>query len=307
MDLENQIAEKRAAAAWDGVISCLPSNIRREILHIGASRKGFPIGLSEIRLRSRGACALVFTSERIPLISGVSEAELSAVLERITDGSLYSYRDTLAEGFVPLEGGVRVGICGRARYDGGELVGIHGIGSMVFRLPFGECNFAAELCGLFLSKAHSGMLIYAPPGGGKTTALRSLVRLLSSGERAKRVAVIDERCEFLPEEYLRCEADILRGYKRPDGIEIAARTLNPEIIVIDEIGAKEAEALSFVIRCGIPVIATAHASNIDELLSKPSVRALVECGAFDIFAGIVKEGTEYSFNTTLLAEAGSRE
>ena len=304
--MENQIVQRRVAVL-EKVISCLPFGIRREILRIGASRKGFPIGLSEIRLRSRGVCALIFVSERIPLVTSVSEAELSAVLERITDGSLYSYKDMLAQGFVPIDGGVRVGICARARYDDGVLAGIHGISSMVFRLPFGDCDFAAELCELFLSKARSGMLIYAPPGGGKTTALRSLVRLLSSGEGAKRVVVVDERCEFIPEEYLRCEADILRGYKRADGIEIASRTLNPEIIVIDEIGAKELEGLLAVIRCGIPIIATAHAASVDELLLKPAIRALVRQGAFDVFVGIVKNGAEYGFNTTLIDEARGRE
>lgn len=241
------------------------------------------------------------------LVSRVSEAELAEVLARITDGSLYSYRDTLKEGYVPLPYGVRVGVTGHSRYDGGETVGIHGISAMVFRLPFGECNFAGELARLFLEKARFGMLIYAPPGGGKTTALRSLVRILSSGDFAKRVAVIDERCEFIQEDYLRCEADILRGYKRADGIEIAARTMNPEIIVIDEIGAKEVGGLLSVMRCGIPVIATVHAQDTDELFMKPGVRALIRAGVFDLFLGIVKKENEYGFVATCASELGKDE
>lgn len=296
--MQGQLLNQRSQlvkSAWEEVISALPSALMREVVHIGASRKGFPSGLCEIRLRATGACVLVFESECIRLLSRVSERELSQVLERITDGSLYSYRDTLAEGFVPLKGGVRVGVCGAAKYDGGELVGIHAISSMVFRLPFGECNFADSLAELFLSSVHSGMLIYAPPGGGKTTALRSLVKILSSGTSASRVCVIDERCEFLPQEYFGCEADILRGYKRADGIEIAVRTLNPEIIVIDEIGAKEAEGLFGVMRCGIPVIATAHASSVEELLSKPGISMMTEGGVFDLFVGIIKKEGSYGF------------
>ena len=296
--MEGQLLNQRGQlvkSAWEEVLSALPSALMREVIHIGASRKGFPSGLCEIRLRASGVCVLVFESECIRLVSRVSERELSQVLERITDGSLYAYRDTLAEGFVPLKGGVRVGVCGAAKYDGGELVGIHAISSMVFRLPFGECNFADSLAELFSSSVRSGMLIYAPPGGGKTTALRSLVKILSSGSLAKRVCVVDERCEFLPQEYLHCEADILRGYKRADGIEIAVRTLNPEIIVIDEIGAKEAEGLCAVMRCGIPVIATAHASSVAELLSKPGISAMTESGVFDLFVGIIKNEGSYGF------------
>ena len=279
--------------AWGAVLSHMPPSLLREIMHIGASRKGFPIGLCEIRLRASGACTLVFEGECIRLMSRVGERELSLILDGITDGSLYAFRDTLADGFVPLRGGVRVGVCGVAKYDGGELVGIHGISSMVFRLPFGECNFADELAKLFSTKAKSGMLIYAPPGGGKTTALRSIVKILSSGEGAKRVCVVDERCEFLPQEYLRCEADILRGYKRSDGIEIAVRTLNPEIIVIDEIGAKDAAGLYAVMRCGIPIVATAHASSLEEVRSKPSISLIAKSGVFDLFVGIVKNNGVY--------------
>ena len=293
--------------AWEAVISVLPPAVSREVLHVGASRKGFPEGLCEIRLRATGVCALVFGAECVRLVSRVSETELSAVLERITEGSLYSYRDTLAAGFVPLRGGVRVGVCAQAKYDRGELVGVHGISSLVFRFPFGECNFAEELAELFSSRVHSGMLIYAPPGGGKTTALRSLVRLLSSGASAKRVCVVDERCEFLPQEYLRCEADILRGYKRADGIEIAVRTLNPEIIVIDELGAGEAEGLTAVMRCGIPIIATAHAGSIAELSSKPGITLLRDMGVFDLFVGIDRSGGEYRLVTDYSVQNGSAE
>ena len=305
--MEGQISNQVRRTAHDGwrtVLSKLPAQVLREVTHIGASRKDFPSGLCEIRLRTTGTCVLVFTTECVRLVSRVSERELSELLERITDGSLYSYRDTLAQGFVPFSGGVRVGVCGEAKYDGGELVGISAVSSVVFRLPLGECGFAKELTELFLTKVRCGMLIYAPPGGGKTTALRSVVRLLSSGAAARRVCVVDERCEFLPEEYLRCEVDILRGYKRSDGIEIAVRTLNPEIVVIDEIGAREAESLGGVVRCGIPIIATAHAANLEELLSKPGIGLLRNMGAFDVFVGIVKEGGEYRFISDVADEKG---
>ncbi len=294
----------REAVAWDRVIGKLPYDVRREILQIGASRKSFPSGLSEIRLRAGGRCSIIFTCESIPLLSGANESELEEVLMKVVDGSVYAYRDTLAEGYIPIDGGVRVGVCGRARYDKGELVGIHGVSSLVFRLPFGECLFADKLAELFSGSSRSGLLIYAPPGGGKTTALRSLAKMLSSGAFAKRVCIIDERCEFFPEDYLGCEVDILRGYKRAEGIEIATRTLTPEIIVIDEIGASEAEGLRSVIRCGIPVIATAHAMSIDELFKKPSLMPLIRDGVFDLFAGIVKKDKTFGFVATTMPDIG---
>ena len=244
----------------------------------------------------------MFSGETLHLFSRVGEEELEEILLKITDGSLYSCRDTLAEGYVPMRGGVRVGVCGRARYDGGRMVGVSGVSSLVFRLPFSACGFAAELCELFRG-ARSGLLIYAPPGGGKTTALREMARILSSGADARRVAIVDERLEFFPEDYVGCEVDLLRGYKRRAGVEIAVRTLSPEIVMIDEIGADEAEGLSEVARCGIPVIATAHASSIDELLCKRGIGGLMRNGAFDLFAGIVKRDGNFGFVATALPEA----
>ena len=295
---------REAFGSWERVLELLPLKIRREILHIGASRKDFPIGMSEIRLRAVGRCSVLISGDSIPLLSTLSEGELEDITLSVADGSVFAYRDTVAEGYIPLSGGIRVGVCGRARYDGGELVGINGVGSLVFRLPFAECGFAERLTELFLGGCRSGMLVYAPPGGGKTTALRDLARLIGSGALAKRVCVVDERCEFLPEDYIGCEVDLLRGYKRSAGIEIAARTLTPEVIIIDEIGAEDAEGLRSVIRCGIPIVATAHASGIEEIFEKPALRALIDDGAFDLFVGIVRAGREYGFVATTLPEAG---
>ena len=288
--------------AWETVVENLPRAIAREIEQIGRSRRDFPHGLCEVRLRREGRCSILFSGECVPLISGVSEGELEDILMRITDGSLYSCRDTLAEGYVPMRGGVRVGVCGRARYDGGQMVGVSGVTSLVFRLPFSDCGFAEELCELFRG-ARSGLLIYAPPGGGKTTALREMARILSSGADARRVAIVDERLEFFPEDYVGCEVDLLRGYRRRAGVEIAVRTLSPEIVMIDEIGADEAEGLSEVARCGIPMIATAHASGIDELLCKRGIGGLIKNGAFDLFAGIVKRDGNFGFVASALPEA----
>lgn len=288
--------------AWGAVMENLPRALALEIEQIGMSRRGFPHGLCEIRLRRDARSSVLFSGESVTLTKRVSGEELEQILQKACDLSLYSCRDTLAEGYLPMAGGVRVGVCGRARYDGGRLVGVSGIGSLVFRFPFSGCEFAGSLCELFRG-AHSGLLIYAPPGGGKTTALRDMARILSSGQGAKRVAVVDERLEFFPEDYVGCEVDLLRGYRRSRGVEIAVRTLSPEIIIIDEIGADEVEELSEVVRCGIPIIATAHASNIDELLSKRGISGLIRNGAFDLFAGIVKRDGEYGFVATALPEA----
>ena len=108
--------------------------------------------------------------------------------------------------------------------------------------------------------------------------------------------MVDERCEFVESDYDRCEVDILKGYRKREGIEIASRTISPQVIMLDEVGGDEADAVTGVLRCGVPVIATAHASSLDELYSKPSLSSLLECGAFDAFVGISRTDGGYSLS-----------
>ncbi len=280
------------------MLALLPQNLALELEHIARTRKGMPQSVNELRLRAGGVSTLLADGVLINLHVRLREDELEDIIFSACEGSLYAFRDTLAQGYVPLGDGIRLGICGHARYEGGALVGVRGAGTLVFRFPFGECLFAEDIASIFRLGLHSGMLIYAPPGGGKTTALRSLVRVLGSGKGSKRVCVIDERCEFLPEDYIRCTVDILRGYKRAQGIELAVRTLTPEIIVIDEISSEEAAGLEGVMRCGIPMIATAHASSMEELLEKPYISKFTSMGTFDLLVGITKSDKDFGFIAT---------
>ena len=277
---------------FERILMLFPRRLAREIRAVGASRLGFPLGLCEIRLRTEGTSSLLFFGESVPLLSIVGEAEIAACLDRMTEGSLYAYRAMIAEGYVPLGGGVRCGISGVAGYDGERIVGIREIGSLVFRFPFARSPFSKQLYRAYLSM-RGGMLIYSPPGGGKTTALRSLVGEIAKNER-RRVAVIDERYEFSRALLPRGEVDILSGYPRSYGIELAVRTLTPEVIVIDEISPSDAEAIRRVSASGVPIIATAHARTEAELLSKPGVGAMVLDGAIDVLVGLSPGGAKIS-------------
>ena len=268
-----------------GVLSYLPSTISEEIGRLLKVRREGIDGLQEIRLRAEGRCSIRYLGETVPLFASLNKSEAEALVNALCEGALYAHRDTLASGYVTMRGGVRVGICGYARYEGGRLVGVSEMRSLVFRIPGGSCEIAEELFAAF-SEARRGMLIYSPPGVGKTTALRSLAESIGGGASPRRVCVVDERCEFSEEDYISCEVDILKGYSRRSGIEIATRTMSAEVIMIDEIGADDAESIRDVLRCGIPIVATAHAADYEEITKKPSLTALLSSGAFDVFAGI---------------------
>ena len=64
--------------------------------------------------------------------------------------------------------------------------------------------------------------------------------------------------------------------------------------MIDEIGAEDAEGIAAVSRCGIPLIATAHAGSFEEVMSRSSLYTLIGSGAFNLFVGINRdEGGKY--------------
>lgn len=275
------------------VLSLLPEGLSEEIRRLAEGRKGGLSGIREIRLRRGGVSSLLLSGESIRLYYRIDREETEILMERLLDGALYAHRDGIASGYVCLDGGIRVGLCGSARYDGEGLVGVGEMRSLLFRIPTGECAFSEEIDRIFRSGVRSGMLIYSPPGVGKTTALRSLAYSLGGGPIPMRIAVVDERCEFSEEDYRGREVDILKGYKRRLGIEIATRTMSPQLIMIDEIGADDAESIIGVVKCGIPLIATAHAGSLSELLSKRSLAPLLDCGAFDLFVGISLSDGEY--------------
>ena len=282
------------------VFDLLPRGIVREISRIGEARRDFPAGLSEIRIRCAGRSSIVLSGENIPLFSRVSYGEIAAIYDRLLSGSLYAHTNDLKAGFVSVFDGVRVGICASVS-DSGDLPSeVHGL---VFRIPISVSEASDDLYNAW-RETRGGLLIYSLPGEGKTSALRGLVGKISR-ESGLRVAVVDERREFTAEDYLDAAVDILAGYSKARGIEIALRTLSPEVIVIDEIGSlEEAEALLRVGRGGVPVIASSHAGSFEEVVRKASVAPLVDEGYFRLYARLYREGGRFMHDISVV---GGRE
>ena len=293
------ILKKREDEAAHIALSVLPTRLRREIERLALGRALSLSGIREIRLRREGVGSMLYENAVLPL-SRVSAEELDGIVARLSGGCIFAHRDTISRGYISMEGGVRVGIVGTCKYEDSSLVGVSDISSLVFRLPCGRCEFGEELLGLYKKYMPKGLLIYSPPGVGKTTALRYLAARLGSGEGARCVVVVDERCEFREEDYDRARVDILRGYRKRLGIEIATRTLSAETVILDELGADDVLSIVDVMRFGVPFIASAHAGSAEELLKKPGMRPLFESGAVDMLVGIERQGKKYVLSHELL-------
>ena len=140
------------------------------------------------------------------------------------------------------------------------------------------------------------MLICSRAGEGKTTAIRALARLIGSGERPRRVVAVDERCEFDVSYYSDSHVDILRGYRRALGVDIAIRTMSAEVVMVDEISSHDdARAMLSSLGAGVTVIATAHASSLGDALKRDYIRELVDGGLFSSICVIERCGDKFTY------------
>ena len=295
---------------FDKVLTLLPFNVCEEVneylhkTHTPRSR------VNEIRLRSYGLCSLVVSGKNVPLESRVSKEGIRETFKRICGGAVFLHRDDMCRGFISLDGGIRIGVCAEARYERDSVVGVGDVSSLVFRIPSSECSFGNELYTRWRALGAGGMLICSAAGEGKTSALRTLARLIGSGESPLRVVVVDERCEFDIESYSSAHVDVLRGYRRALGIDIAIRTLSAEVLIVDEISSPDdANAMLASVGAGVKVIATAHARCFSDLMRRDYVRELILSGLFDTVCAITRKNGRFSFNidsvdTMLMADAG---
>ena len=263
--------------------------------------------IEEIRLRSGRYSGVVLDGRNVFIDILLDSAELSQILKEMCGGSLYAYSDTINQGYISLDGGVRVGIGGRATSEGDRIVGVFDVSILCIRIPHRTNRVGEEICKI-LDKLNgdSGVLIYSPPGVGKTTLLRGVASIAASGDKKRRVVVIDTRGElsFELDSKGLC-LDVLSGYPRRLGVEIATRTLNAELIICDEIGdIDEAMALVSSHNCGVPLVASAHAGSIDQLMKRTGIRLLHDAGIFGAYVRISRDGRgDFCYDVTYHKEA----
>lgn len=244
--------------------------------------------LCEVRIRTGRHLSVLSRGENIASAFVVTPELMRQSVSALCEGSLHTYMDTIREGYIPLAGGIRAGVCGRAVMENGGISYIDEISSLNIRLPAGVYHVSGRIYDRIADSDFSvSLLIYSPPGIGKTTVLRDLaVRLCGEGNR--RVALVDEREEIFcgPLEHLD-NLDVLSGYPKAKAIEIATRTLSPQYILCDEIGSEdEAWSLMAVQSAGVPIIATAHAGGVGQLIRRSGIGLLHEAGMFDLYVGI---------------------
>lgn len=256
------------------ILSQIPEHIKQNTEEIRL-RAGSPIALTvsgKTAFIRTGGQPCFYVSRDLPC---ASTEDIEESFRLICGNSFYAHQEEIKNGFIPMKNGCRAGICGTLS-DKGFMQKITSVNIRIAREIIGSANSITE------KYSDGGLLIAGPPASGKTTVLRDLIRQLSSGitGQIKRITVIDSREEISSGMNLGSNTDILKTADRAKGIEIALRTMNPDIIAFDEIGtSEELKGVKESLYSGADIITTAHSGSIDELLKRKITSDLIKSGA----------------------------
>lgn len=270
------------------LIPCFPEVIRSELMLLQ------PGELREIRIRADRPTVFITGSRRVELPWQPGIHQLNALVEALSGHSLYTRAEETGQGFMTLQGGHRMGLCGRVVHRKAGHA-ITDVGSVCIRIAAQWPGCASPLLPLCTGGGLHSLLLIGPPGSGKTTLLRDLARLLASGRH--QVAIIDERGELaacagsVPQLDVGPCCDVLEGLAKPLAVPWLIRSMAPDVIITDEIGgAEDATALMDAQSCGCAICASAHGTSLPEAASRPALAALMSRRAFAHYAVLSPEG-----------------
>ena len=236
-------------------------------------------------------------------------ALLQTCFQAVCGYSVHSFSESIANGFVPMPGGHRAGVCGTAYTDSDGMFTLKNITSINLRVARTTlCACDARLIPL-LRAARVGLIVAGEPGSGKTTLLRAILAQLS--HLGRKAAVVDERCEIAPvgpagfcsPPPVHC--DVLSGYPKHTGMQHALRALAPDVLMCDEVGAvEEIDAIAQAANAGVGLVVTMHAPDPAALRRRPQYAALMQTGAVSDVAFLHGKGKPGVLSEVIHVEAG---
>lgn len=269
------------------ILSRIPPEVHRDIIEIRA-RIDQPL---EILFRNR--TAWIGPSGNLEREAGqayeIGGQTLRKMVNAVTTGSFYALEEEIAQGYLTLPGGHRVGFAGQVVCLRGKIKLLRNISSLNLRIAR-SCYGIAEplLPYLWQDGRFLKTMIFSPPACGKTTLLREIIRVVSEGAprlgmAGLRVGLVDERSEIagcyqgVPQLDVGPRTDVLDGCPKGEGVYLLLRAMNPELIVTDEVGSEaDFKMLEDIINAGVSFMTTAHALDLKEAKNRPGLNRILD-------------------------------
>lgn len=286
-DMDMQVAR------YDTAVLLLPNALRERARELTYRDRAVA---EELRLRMGRPLSVLLPRGEMELgRESVTRRELELLVELATGASVHASQREIQNGYISCRGGCRVGLCGSVYLSEGRMAGYSVYSSAAIRIAREKRGVADGLLPeLWREGRFHSTLIIAPPGGGKTTLLREIVRKLATSDPSRpglRVALCDERGEIAalwegrPQLDVGERTDILDACPKPKAVLTVLRSMNPQVIALDEItDPEDVAAVERARNCGVALLATVHAADVEDLTARPLYRDML-CG--NVFENIV--------------------
>ncbi|WP_341356582.1 stage III sporulation protein AA [Rossellomorea sp. y25] len=274
------------------VLALLPSTISDKVLSLP---QDLIDRIEEIRVRTNRVLEVTARGKPYFLSYTVTEEDSEQLINKLSRHSFYTLEEELKRGYITIEGGHRVGLAGKVILEGGVVKGIRNLSSFNIRIARQKLGIAQSIFPYVYDNGWKHTMIIGSPQTGKTTLLRDLARMISTGVPEKKippfkVGIVDERSEIagcvngIPQLMFGPRVDVLDACPKAEGMMMLIRSMSPDVLIVDEIGRiEDGQAIQEAVNAGITLVMTTHGSTFGEVAKRPVIKDIVNLQTIERF------------------------